>query len=150
MSFQVPPALASYANQERWLVWLFGKKKPDDEKPTKVPYQARDPKKMAKVNDPKTWATAAEAVAAAEAHKFSGIGLCLLGSNLAMFDVDDCRDPATGKLAFHRCQSCQVKEACRKWLDSMPCSVANAPNFCPSEDILFELAASRCARGRTC
>jgi len=52
--------------------------------------------------------------------------------------------------AFHRCQSCQVKEACRKWLDSMPCSVANAPNFCPSEDILFELAASRCARGRTC
>jgi hypothetical protein len=42
--------------------------------------------------------------------------------------------------AFHCCQSCQVKEACRKWLDSMPCSVANAPNFCPSEDILFELA----------
>ena len=52
--------------------------------------------------------------------------------------------------AFHRCQSCQVKEACRKWLDSMPCSVANAPNFCPSEDILFELAASRRVRQRTC
>jgi hypothetical protein len=51
--------------------------------------------------------------------------------------------------AFHRCQSCQDKEACRKWLDSMPCSVANAPNFCPSEDILFELATSRCVRGRT-
>ena len=26
--------------------------------------------------------------------------------------------------AFYRCQSCQVKDACRKWLDSMPCSVA--------------------------
>jgi hypothetical protein len=52
--------------------------------------------------------------------------------------------------AFHRCQSCQVKEACRKWLDSMPCSVANAPNFCPCEDILFELAASRRVRRRTC
>ena len=52
--------------------------------------------------------------------------------------------------AFHRCQSCQVNEACRKWLDSMPCSVVNAPNFCPSEDILFELAASRRVRQRTC
>ena len=48
--------------------------------------------------------------------------------------------------AFHRCQSCQVNEACRKWLDSMPCSVVNAPNFCPSEDILFELRINQHSR----
>jgi len=41
--------------------------------------------------------------------------------------------------AFHRCQTCPVKEACREWLDSMPRSVASAPNFCPNDDILFEL-----------
>ena len=48
--------------------------------------------------------------------------------------------------AFQRCQSCQVNEACRKWLDSMPCSVVNAPNFCPSEDILFELRINQLSR----
>ena len=48
--------------------------------------------------------------------------------------------------AFHRCQGCQVNEACRKWLDSMPCSVVNAPNFCPSEDILFELRINQLSR----
>lgn len=41
--------------------------------------------------------------------------------------------------AFHRCETCQVKKACREWLDSMPQSVATAPGFCPNDDILFEL-----------
>jgi hypothetical protein len=41
--------------------------------------------------------------------------------------------------AFHRCQTCPVKEACREWLDIMPQSVASAPHFCPCDDILFEL-----------
>jgi len=41
--------------------------------------------------------------------------------------------------AFRRCQTCPAKEACREWLDSMPRSMASAPNFCPNDDILFEL-----------
>ena len=41
--------------------------------------------------------------------------------------------------AFHRCEACPSKQACREWLDSMPRSVASAPDFCPSADILFEL-----------
>ena len=41
--------------------------------------------------------------------------------------------------AFHRCQTCPAKKACREWLDSMPRSVANALSFCPNDDILFEL-----------
>lgn len=45
--------------------------------------------------------------------------------------------------AFHRCQSCPAKDACREWLDSMPRSVAFAPNFCPNDDILFELRTNQ-------
>jgi hypothetical protein len=41
--------------------------------------------------------------------------------------------------AFRRCKACPAKEACRKWLDCMPQSVATAPSFCPNDDILFEL-----------
>jgi len=48
--------------------------------------------------------------------------------------------------AFHRCQTCPVKEACREWLDSMPRSVASAPSFCPNDDILFELRINQPGR----
>ena len=48
--------------------------------------------------------------------------------------------------AFHRCQACPAKEACREWLDLMPQSVANAPNFCPNDDILFELRIDQSGR----
>jgi hypothetical protein len=41
--------------------------------------------------------------------------------------------------AFRRCEACPSKQACRKWLDSMPTTVALAPRFCPNADILFEL-----------
>jgi hypothetical protein len=41
--------------------------------------------------------------------------------------------------AFHRCEACPSKQACRDWLDSMPASVAFAPRFCPNADIFFEL-----------
>ena len=41
--------------------------------------------------------------------------------------------------AFHRCEACPSKQACRQWLDSMPTLVALAPRFCPNADIFFEL-----------
>jgi len=41
--------------------------------------------------------------------------------------------------AFHRCEACLSKQACRDWLDRTPTSVAFAPRFCPCTDILFEL-----------
>ena len=41
--------------------------------------------------------------------------------------------------AFHRCEACPSKQACRDWLDRTPASVAFAPRFCPCADILFEL-----------
>lgn len=45
--------------------------------------------------------------------------------------------------AFHRCEACGDKQACREWLDSMPRSVVSAPRFCPNVDILFELAVNQ-------
>ena len=50
--------------------------------------------------------------------------------------------------AFHRCQTCPVKEACREWLDSIPQSVAAAPSFCPNDDILFELRINQPGHAR--
>jgi Virulence-associated protein E len=92
----LPPALAPYATQPRWVVWRWKTKKNGDR--TKPPYQARDPKKLASSTDPATWADFATANMAYQTGKSEGIGLCLLGSDLAAFDLDDCRDPATGKL----------------------------------------------------
>ena len=45
--------------------------------------------------------------------------------------------------AFHRCEACGDKQACREWLDSMPRSVVSTPRFCPNADILFELAVNQ-------
>lgn len=41
--------------------------------------------------------------------------------------------------AFHRCETCRAKRACRDWLDRKPQGVSFAPGFCPNRDILFEL-----------
>jgi len=48
--------------------------------------------------------------------------------------------------AFHRCQGCAAKDACRAWLDSMPPAVTAPPDFCPNRDILFELRIDRPGR----
>ena len=48
--------------------------------------------------------------------------------------------------AFHRCESCPAKQACREWLGSMPQSVAAAPRFCPNDDLLFELRINQPGR----
>lgn len=49
----------------------------------------------AKSTDPRTWATFADAVAAAG--RFDGVGICL-GEGLCGVDLDHCRDPQTGEL----------------------------------------------------
>jgi len=48
--------------------------------------------------------------------------------------------------ALHRCQACPEKGACRAWLDGMPQAVARVPDFCPNNDILFELRIDRPGR----
>jgi hypothetical protein len=41
--------------------------------------------------------------------------------------------------AFHRCEACPQKQACRDWLDSAPASATLAPRFCSNADFFFEL-----------
>jgi hypothetical protein len=65
-------------------------------KSTKVPYQACRPGVKASSTDPSTWSDYATAVAAAE--HADGIGFVITNSDIAAFDVDDCRDPATGAI----------------------------------------------------
>jgi D5 N terminal like len=65
---------------------------------TKVPYQPRDPTKRAATNDKGTWGTYTEAVDNVVAGKADGIGFCLFETNICAFDIDDCRDLATGEI----------------------------------------------------
>ncbi|MEW5983446.1 MAG: DUF5906 domain-containing protein [Acidobacteriota bacterium] len=65
---------------------------------TKVPYQAHRPSSKARVDDPATWASFAEAIGAVEDGKADGAGI-VLGDGQGGIDLDDCRDPATGLLA---------------------------------------------------
>jgi hypothetical protein len=97
MTNQLPPALNTLKAQDHWVAWKYEQKKGSD-KLTKVPYQARHPNQKAASTKSETWASHAEAVTAFEQSRFDGIGFCLLNSGLAAFDVDDCRDPQTGKI----------------------------------------------------
>jgi hypothetical protein len=80
----------------QWVVWKFeghGKPKLD-----KVPYDPRT-RQNAKSNDPSTWATFAEAIAAYQRGGFDGIGFVFSEADLyAGIDLDKCRDPDTGRL----------------------------------------------------
>jgi hypothetical protein len=92
------PVFKPYADQERWLVWHLEPHK-DSGKPTKMPYQARNPSRKAESNDPSTWATLTEALRTYHSTPdLGGVGLCLLPGELIAFDLDNCIDPET-KLA---------------------------------------------------
>src|SRR6516165_2718207 len=92
----LPPALQHFAPQELWVIWRWEKTKKG--KLTKPLYQARDPKEHAKSNDPATWAPFDAALKAYSAGQADGIGLCLLNTDLAVFDADDCRNSSNGAL----------------------------------------------------
>ena len=51
--------------------------------------------------------------------------------------------------AFHRCEACSSKPACREWLDSAPRPATFAPRFCPNADILFELQVDQPSHNHT-
>jgi hypothetical protein len=91
----LPAALAPFAGQSCWVVWRLETR---NGKPKKPPFQARDPGRLAKCNDPGTWADFSAAEAAYRAGKSDGVGLALLHLALGAFDIDDCRDPATGEI----------------------------------------------------
>src|SRR6516162_8640801 len=92
----LPTALQHLAAKEWWVLWRLTTTKKG--KLTKPPFQARAPQYKAKSDDPSTWAPFNVALAAYNAGKSDGVGLCLLQSELGVFDLDDCRDPHNGAL----------------------------------------------------
>lgn len=74
-----------------WVCWRYEER---DGKPTKVPKNPATGRN-AKSNDPRTWATFAEALAAAP--RFDGLGI-MFSDGLCGCDLDHCRDPKTGEL----------------------------------------------------
>ena len=60
----------------------------------KVPYQLNN--KPASTSNSRTWSDFASAWSARD--RFDGVGFVLTDSEIAAFDLDDCRDPETGAL----------------------------------------------------
>lgn len=97
----LPAALTPLKELPNWVCWSFEWRvdKKGGGKWTKPPRQPRNPQQYAKNNDPETWGTYEEALAAFEAGQCDGIGFNLLGTDLGVFDLDKCRDPVTGSIA---------------------------------------------------
>ena len=97
----LPVALNPLKELPNWVCWKFVWKvdKKGVGKWTKPPYQPRIPPLLAKNNDPSTWGSYDQALAAFEAGKCDGIGFNLSGTDFAAFDIDKCRDRATGEIA---------------------------------------------------
>ena len=88
---QIPPEIAASARCVLWNLELRSGKE------TKVPYRPYRPAQKAAVDDPDTWGTFAEAVAAWEDGQADGVGV-VLGEGLVGVDLDRCRNPKTGVL----------------------------------------------------
>ena len=78
--------------------WEWRARKGGGGKWTKPPYQSRYPKEPAKSNDPATWGSYQDAVAAVADGDADGIGFMLKDANVGAVDLDHVRDPDTGEL----------------------------------------------------
>jgi len=88
--------LAELTSQPRWVVWRL-EPNPKKPKPDKIPYTPGTRRK-AKADDPSTWGTFADALAAYQSAPdvWAGIGFELGGSGITGVDLDHCIDPTTG------------------------------------------------------
>src|SRR5262245_60538237 len=96
----LPSALVPLTREQRWVVWPWELRttKSGKAKWTKPPRQARDPGRNARSNDPSTWGSYADAVAAVAAGNADGIGYMLKDSNIGAIDLDHCVDQESAKL----------------------------------------------------
>jgi len=96
----LPAALVPLTEEHRWVVWPWELRvtKNGKEKWTKPPRQARDPRRNARSNDPSTWGSYSDAVAAVAAGNADGIGYMLKDSNIGAIDLDHCVDQESTKL----------------------------------------------------
>jgi len=84
--------------RRQWVVWRYEQRK-GQEKPTKVPYNARNGR-LAKTDAPDTWSTYEEArTALARSKRFDGLGYVLSADDpFAGVDLDDCINLETGEI----------------------------------------------------
>ena len=86
----LPTALAHLFALKAWVIWV---KEIRNGKPTKVPYQSKNPSRHAMTNLPVTWSTYKNAIAAVPHPRSErGVGFCLLGSDVIGLDLDKCID----------------------------------------------------------
>lgn len=97
----LPKALDVLKPLRHWVGWSWEWRvnKGGNGKWTKPLLRPDNPRRYAKSDDPTTWGTYEQALAACKAGLCEGIGFCLLGSNIGAFDLDNCRDPITGAIA---------------------------------------------------
>jgi hypothetical protein len=96
----LPKALLHLTTQKRWVIWRWKKvvRKNGEIAWTKPPYQCRNPRILAKSNDPNTWGSYEDVMAAMTAGHAHGIGFMLKDSEVAAADLDHVRDAVTGEL----------------------------------------------------
>jgi hypothetical protein len=95
--FAIPECLQGLRDEKRWVVWRYEERKNKNGELafTKPPLKAHGGTvgKYASNNDPNTWATLDEAIAAHATGRCDGVGLQLLGlEGFAAIDLDDVRD----------------------------------------------------------
>lgn len=95
LAVEVDNIPAELRTLSQWVTWRIDA---SDNKPTKVPYDARTGRR-AKSNDPSTWCDFGAAVAAYRTGRYAGIGFMLgEGDGLAGVDLDHVLDPDTGEI----------------------------------------------------
>jgi primase-polymerase (primpol)-like protein len=92
----IPACLEPLTHECRWLVWRREQRRGG--RLAKVPYRANRPSSHASCKDPTTWCSFDTAMRAYTEGGVDGIAFALLGSNIVAFDVDHCRDAASGNL----------------------------------------------------
>jgi primase-polymerase (primpol)-like protein len=92
----IPPALSTLASQARWMCWKWVTGK--NGKPTKPPFQGRNPSRHADSTKPKTWCELQICLQAYNNQQVDGIGFALHQSDIGAIDIDDCRNKETGEL----------------------------------------------------
>src|SRR5262245_40960457 len=101
----LPKALHPLTRESRWVCWVWKPRPDKDGKKTwtKPPRQARDPRLLAKSDDPRTWSTYQRAVRQWKAGEVDGIGF-MLGdsetgpSTIGALDLDKCCRRKGGKI----------------------------------------------------